>query len=125
MSLMEVPASQKEAMASDEASKWRDTEEMAMKAMVAIGTWRVLQVPPKAGVKVIKCHWVYAEKTDSAGNVTRYKARLVANGYLQQEGIDFFQKYSPVKFTTLRTVIAFAVMSKYSLVQADAVDAYL
>ncbi|KAH9103865.1 hypothetical protein AeMF1_000457 [Aphanomyces euteiches] len=95
-----------------------------MKAMVDNGTWRV--VPPKAGIKAIKCHWVYAKKMDSAGNVKRYKARLVANGYLQREGIDFFQTYSPVvKFTTLRTVVAFAAVRKYSLLQADAVDAYL
>ncbi|KAH9113192.1 hypothetical protein AeMF1_012581 [Aphanomyces euteiches] len=124
LSLMEVPASQKEAMASDEANKWRDAEETAMKAMADNGTWRV--VPPKAGIKAIKFHWVYAKKMNSAGNVKRYKARLVANGYLQREGIDFFQTYSPVvKFTTLRTVVAFAAVRKYSLVQPDAVDAYL
>ncbi|KAH9076424.1 hypothetical protein Ae201684P_010370 [Aphanomyces euteiches] len=56
LSLKEVPASQKEAMASDEANKWRDAEETGMKAMVDNGTWRV--VPPKAGIKAIKCHWV-------------------------------------------------------------------
>ncbi|KAF0703375.1 hypothetical protein AaE_015405 [Aphanomyces astaci] len=120
----DVPRGHNAAMRSTEAREWKQAEQVAIDAMTANGTWEIQQVPTSQ--RSLRCHWVYAKKIDSEGNVTRYKARLVANGSTQEQGVDYFQSYSPVvKLVTLRTVISFATANEYRMEQADAVDAYL
>jgi len=54
--------------------------------------------------------WVFKIKQRPDGSVNQYKARLVANGLHQQDGLDFTKIFSPVvKHTIIRTVIALAI----------------
>ncbi|TYK26469.1 putative mitochondrial protein [Cucumis melo var. makuwa] len=53
-------------------------------------------VPKPEGANIIGTKWIFKNKTGEAGYVTRNKARLVAQGYAQVEGIDFDGKYAPV-----------------------------
>jgi hypothetical protein len=53
-------------------------------------------VPRLDGVNIIGTKWVYINKSDESGVVTRNKARLVAQGYSQIEGIDFDETFAPV-----------------------------
>ncbi|MCI57240.1 gag-pol polyprotein, partial [Trifolium medium] len=53
-------------------------------------------VPRPKNVNVIGTKWVYKNKSDENGTVTRNKARLVAQGYTQIEGIDFDETFAPV-----------------------------
>nr|KYP65475.1 hypothetical protein KK1_011711 [Cajanus cajan] len=57
-------------------------------------TWEIVENPKH--VKPIGCRWVYEIKRKPDGSVERYTARLVAKGFSQVEGIDFFKTFSPV-----------------------------
>ena len=56
-------------------------------AMEANHTWSLTPLPSTK--RSIGCKWIYNIKYNSDGSVERYKARLVAMGYTQQEGLDF------------------------------------
>ena len=62
---------------------------------------RDLVVLPK-GSKQVGCKWVFKPKSDSKGNIERYKVRLVAKGYTQNDGIDYKETFSPVSKDSLR-----------------------
>ena len=70
--------------------------------------------------------WVFKVKTNSNGSIERYKARLVAQGYSQQEGLDYDETFSPVvRSESVRSVIALAAMNDLRLHQMDITTAFL
>ncbi|GJP65055.1 hypothetical protein CLOP_g21969 [Closterium sp. NIES-67] len=74
----------------------------------------------------ISSKWLFKRKTDADGNIERYKSRLVAKGYQQQEKKDFNEVYAPVvKGTTLRTLFAAAAIKGWVVKQMDIVTAFL
>ena len=63
---------------------------------------------------------------DELGNVVRNKARLVAQGYNQEEGIDFNETFAPVaRLKAIRLLLAFACHMKFKLFQMDVKNAFL
>ena len=65
---------------------------------------------------VIGTRWVYRNKLDEDGNVIRNKARLVAQGYNQEEGIDFDETYAPVaRLEVIRLLLAYACFMNFKL----------
>jgi hypothetical protein len=67
-------------------------------------------VPPRKGINIIDCKWVYKIKRRPDGSIDRYKARLVAKGFKQCYGIDYEDTFSPVvKATTICLIISIAV----------------
>lgn len=77
-------------------------------------------------MNIVGSKWVYRIKRKADGSVDRYKARLVAKGFHQQEGVDFWETYSPViKPITIRTVLPIAVSSGWAIKQVDVSNAFL
>ncbi|GJW89137.1 copia protein [Tanacetum coccineum] len=75
---------------------------------------------------IIGTKWVYRNKLDENGVVTRNKARLVAQGYNQQEGIDYDETYAPVAgLESIRKLLAYACSLDFKLYQMDVKSAFL
>ncbi|GJV84306.1 retrovirus-related pol polyprotein from transposon TNT 1-94 [Tanacetum coccineum] len=66
-------------------------------------------VPPPDKAFVISLKWIYKVKLDELGGILKNKARLVARGYRQEEGIDFEESFAPVaRLEAIRIFLAFA-----------------
>ncbi|GJZ40206.1 retrovirus-related pol polyprotein from transposon TNT 1-94 [Tanacetum coccineum] len=75
---------------------------------------------------IIGTKWVYRNKLDNNGIVSRNKARLVAQGYNQQEGIDYDEAYAPVaRLDSIRILLAIACAHDFKLYQMDVKIAFL
>jgi hypothetical protein len=75
---------------------------------------------------VIGTKWVFRNKQDEDGVVTKNKARLVANGYTQVEGLDFGETYAPMaRLEAIRILLAFATHHNFKLHQMDVKSAFL
>ncbi|GJY87281.1 copia protein [Tanacetum coccineum] len=75
---------------------------------------------------IIGTKWVYRNKIDENGVVTRNKARLVAQGYNQQEGIDYDETYALVaRLESIRILLAYACALDFKLYQMDVKSAFL
>ena len=69
---------------------------------------------------------MFRNKMNEEGIVTRNKARLVAQGYSQEEGIDFEETFAPVaRLEAIRILLAFAVSQSIKLFQMDVKSAFL
>ncbi|XP_070046624.1 uncharacterized protein [Nicotiana tomentosiformis] len=83
-------------------------------------------VPRPAGRTVIGTRLVFKNKLDEFGNTTRNKARLVVQGYNQEEGIDYDETFAlVVRMEAIRLLIAFASHMEFKLFQMDVKSAFL
>ena len=82
-------------------------------------------VPRPKGEHIISTKWIFRNKTDEEGNVIRNKARLVAQGYSQVEGVDFDESFSPVTMESILVLLALACHLKFKLYQMDVKTAFL
>ncbi|GJX39534.1 retrovirus-related pol polyprotein from transposon TNT 1-94 [Tanacetum coccineum] len=75
---------------------------------------------------IIRTKWVFKNKLDENGIVSRNKARLVSQGYNQQEGIDYDETYAPVaRLESIRILLAYACALDFKLFQMDVKSAFL
>nr|GEX20175.1 retrovirus-related Pol polyprotein from transposon TNT 1-94 [Tanacetum cinerariifolium] len=84
------------------------------------------KVPLLLSQSVIGTKWVFRNKLDETGIVSRNKARLVAQGYNQQEGIEYDETYALVaRLESIRILLAIACTNDFKLYQMDVKSAFL
>ena len=121
---VEEPISMKEARTNEHSREWMSAADSEYNSLVENETWRLVELPP--GRKTIGCKWVFKAKHDSDGRVSRFKACLVAQGYAQKYGIDYDEAFAPVvRFSSIRTLLAFAIQNNMVVHQMDVVTAFL
>eukprot|EP00253_Pinus_taeda_P004205 PITA_04205 len=104
--------------------KWEQAMEAEFQSLQKNHTWTLSDLP--TGKKPISCKWVYKVKYKADGTLDKYKARLVARGFSQKEGIDYEETFAPTtKMSTIRLVLALATQFNWKVHQMDVKSAFL
>ncbi|KAK6145210.1 hypothetical protein DH2020_022030 [Rehmannia glutinosa] len=86
--------------------------------------WELVPCPPSQ--TIIGTKWVFRNKLDDQGNIVRNKERLVAQGYCQEEGIDYDETFAPVeRLEAIRILLAYSCFKNFKLYQMDVKSAFL
>ena len=84
--------------------------------------WELVKCPDPRKHNIIGTKWIYRNKQDEHGQVVRNKARLVAHGYTQVEGIDFAETFAPVaRLEAIRILLAYANHNNHLVWKAQSV----
>jgi len=115
-----VPQNIQEAL---KGPKWKEAIMEEMKALIGNHTWDIVESPKDK--KIVGCKWVFTIKYKSYGSIDRYKARLVAQGYNQEKGIDYDETYASVtRLEAIRMLLAFTCHINFKLYQMDVKSAF-
>ncbi|CAI5517521.1 unnamed protein product [Closterium sp. Naga37s-1] len=118
-----TPRSYAEAIAGEYSSQWQTAMDVEMASWKSTGTY-VDEVPPPGAI-IVSGMWIFRVKRPP-GSPPVFKARYVARGFSQREGVGFFQTFSPTpKMTTLRVLLHVAAQRDYELHSLDFSTAFL
>ena len=118
------PKTLNEALASVHSREWKAATDSEYQSLIENDTWELVELP--ADRTAIRCKWVFKTKCGSDGTVDRYKGRLIAKGYAQRFGVDYDETFSPVvRFSSIRALLAVAVVNDMLVHQMDVVTAFL
>ncbi|CAI7779329.1 unnamed protein product [Closterium sp. NIES-53] len=118
-----TPRSYAEAITGPYSSQWQAAMDAEMASWKSTGTY-VDEVPPP-GVIIVDGMWIFRVKRPP-GSPPAFKARYVARGFSQQQGVDYFQTFSPTpKMTSLRVLLHVAAQRDYELHSLDFSTAFL
>ncbi|SGY58053.1 BQ5605_C006g04336 [Microbotryum silenes-dioicae] len=124
VSLPPVPSNYEEAMASPEADKWITAIKAELDAMARHQVLIDSDLP--SGARALGSKWVFTRKENAQGEVTRHKARLVAQGFAQRPGIDYNETFAPVaRQSTILSLVGTATAQGLFLEQFDFDSAFL
>ncbi|CAI5469273.1 unnamed protein product [Closterium sp. Yama58-4] len=118
-----TPRSYAEAIAGEYSSQWQTAMDAEMASWKSTGTY-IREVPPP-GANIVDVMWIFRVKRPP-GSPHVFKARYVARGFSQREGVDFFQTFSPTpKMTTLWVLLHVAAQRDHELHSLDFSTAFL
>ena len=118
-----VPGSYFEAVTGPEKDYWIPSIAQELKSLEELNTWDIVKKPTNA--KLVSTKWVFRKKINPDGTI-RYKSRLVARGFDQTHGVDWYRSYAPtLSLGSLRIFLANASKQKLKVRSLDIKAAYL
>lgn len=121
---IDEPSHINEALNGEYAVQWKHATDAEYESLMKNGTWDLVPLPKDKNI--VGSRWVFKVKRNADGSIDRFKARMVAQGYSQSEGIDYEEVFSPVvKYTSLRTLLALANTNNWEVHQMDVRTAFL
>ena len=122
-----IPTSYAKAMASPEATYWRQAVVDELSGIIGNETWDSMRLLDKpADANLMNCHFIFTVKRNADGSIDKFKARLVADGNTQRHNVDFDRVFSTVvKMSTVRLVLTLAANLRMGLTSLDVRQAFL
>ncbi|KAJ4720195.1 Retrovirus-related Pol polyprotein from transposon TNT 1-94 [Melia azedarach] len=119
------PSTYKEAVTCTESTQWLAAMGDEMESLHKNQTWELTKRPRDR--KIITCKWVYKKKEgETSVEGIKYKARVVARGFTQREGVDYNEIFSPVvRHTSIRVLLAIVAHQDLELEQLDVKTTFL
>ena len=110
------PMNYQEAMMSPDSAKWLEAMKSEMGSMYENKVWTLVELPDDR--LAIENKWIFKRKTDADSSVTIYKARIVAKGFRQVQGVDYDEIFSlAAMLKSVRTMLA--IVAFYEIWQMD------
>ena len=121
---IKTPLSFGEACSSPEKEEWMEAMKEEIASLKQHKTWKLVKPPQNA--RILQPKWVYRIKEDNKGNPVKFKARLCVKGFMQREGIDYFDTFASVtRYESIRLLLKLAVAKGMTLTQFDVKCAFL
>ena len=111
-----------EAMSSPDATGFREAMRLEFEQLTSMKAWKVVsrQKAVDEKKKIFDSVWAFKRKRFPDGSVKKLKARLCVRGDQQEEGIDFFETYSPVvAWSTIRLLLVLSILLELKSKQVD------
>ncbi|POV97405.1 hypothetical protein PSHT_14600 [Puccinia striiformis] len=122
--LSDAPNPYREAMEGVFSEKWRLACKVELGMMEELSVWEV--VPYRDGMPMLGSRWVFAIKRSQDGDILRFKARVVAQGFTQVQGQNFEKTFAPTPtFALLRLLFAMASRNSWPVASFDVKSAFL
>ena len=103
---------------------WKEAMDHELATLERVGTW--MDVPCPSDKNIVRSKWVFRIKRKANSSVDKYKARLVAQGFTQIYGVDYFTTFSPIaKLTSFRIILAATACFDWDIESFDFNGAYL
>ena len=110
------PTNYEEVMMSPDSAKWLEAMKSEIWSMYENKVWTLVDLPDDR--QAIENKWIFKRKTNADSNVTIYKARIVAKGFRQVQGVDYDDSFSLVSMPkSVRMMLAIAAF--YEIWQMD------
>ncbi len=123
--LVADPLNFKQAMSSPQREQWKAAILAEQQSLRKLEVYSIIDELPK-GARLLDTKFVFKMKLDATGKADRAKARLVARGFMQREGIDYYETFASVfSYKTFRVLLALAAHHDLEINMWDVETAYL
>jgi hypothetical protein len=124
LAIGDEPKSVTEALKGNESEHWQEAMKREIAQLEKLRTWKLIKPPPDANI--IGSDYIFRRKRNAEGKIASHKARVVAKGYAQVYGIDYYDTFAAgVKLTSERAILAHTARQNWEIHQTDVKSAYL